>query len=322
MVKAQPLVSIFIVAYNSLDCIDRCLSAIPAACQRYPYEILLIDNGTDGTAMRVSELYPEVRVLESLGNIGFAAGNNRLSDAATAPYFLLLNPDVFVESGAIDALVAATGRHADAAAWGGITTDAEGKPDTGNAIPLPSLGEFASSAFGRSRAGRTRDDLTAEKKVLVLSGGFVMISRAAWQEVDGFDESFFLYCEEVDLFYRLTQRNRVFWRVPGAKAHHAIAHGNSLSPKRSLYRTAGAVHFARKHWPSHHQLFAVALLWLAACLRFIVGSVLGPASDRLARLGQGYRLVALKPWYWWHGYDPQSGLVVRLKAAERLKGIP
>lgn len=312
MVGHQPLVSIFVVAYNSIDCIDRCLAAIPAACQRHPYEILLIDNGTDGTAARVTDNYPDVKVLETLGNIGFAAGNNELATTALGPYFLLINPDVFVDHGSIDALIAGAQRQPDAAAWGGVTTNAKGEPDTGNAIPLPSLAEFASSAFGRSKAGRTRDDLTVEKSVLVLSGGFVMIARAAWEEVGGFDESFFLYCEEVDLFHRLTQHDKAFWRVPEATAHHAIAHGNSLSPKRSLYRTAGVVHFARKHWPRHHQIMAVALIWLAACSRFVAGSLLGWTSERLAQLGQGYRLVALKPWYWWNGYDPRNGLMAKL----------
>jgi N-acetylglucosaminyl-diphospho-decaprenol L-rhamnosyltransferase len=312
MAGLQPLVSIFIVAYNSIDCIDRCLAAIPAACQHHPYEILLIDNGIDGTAARVSDRYPEVRVLESHGNIGFAAANNRLAAAASAPHFLLINPDVFVDHGAIDALVAGTVRRPNAAAWGGVTTNAQGEPDTGNAIPLPSLSEFASSAFGRSRAGRTRDDLTVEKQVLVLSGGFVLIARTAWDEVGGFDESFFLYCEEVDLFYRLTQRGHAFWRIPTATAHHAIAHGNSLSPKRSLYRTAGTMHFARKHWPRHHQAMAAVLLWLAACWRFVAGRLLGWTSERLAQLGQGYRLVALKPWYWWSGYEPRNGLMAQL----------
>ena len=66
----------------------------------------------------------------------------------------------------------------------------------------------------------------------MLSGGFVLIDRKAWQHGDGLDERYFLYCEEVDFFYRLGQHGHSFMRVAEARAVHDIGHGQVFSPMR------------------------------------------------------------------------------------------
>ncbi|MDJ0641427.1 MAG: glycosyltransferase family 2 protein [Erythrobacter sp.] len=307
-------VSILIVAFDSADLIRACLDSVEQACTQHSYEVLLVDNGDGSTEALVRRDYPEVRIVESRGNVGFAAGNNWLARHAQSDRFLLLNPDMELERGAIDALLDGAVTHPEAAAWGGVTVDALGKPDSGNAIAMPSLAEFASAAMGRSIIGNSRmQGVDTDAKVDVLIGGFVMFDRTAWERVGGFDERYFLYCEEVDLYYRLKRHGFAFWRIADARGHHAIAHGQGLSPLRMLYRAAGSAEFVRRHWSLPSSALARFLIWLAAFERVAAGWLVGGWRPRLAAMGRGYRDVALRPQLWVHGYDPDRGLLSQLK---------
>ncbi|WP_340588362.1 glycosyltransferase family 2 protein [Erythrobacter alti] len=308
-----PEVSILVVAYNSQKLIERCIEAVAHASQRTRVEILFVDNGDGGSQALVEERFPYVRIITSQGNIGFARGNNLLAEHACAPYLLLLNPDMFLCEEAIDILVDAARRHSEAAAWGGVTMDDAGQPDVGNAIAIPSLLEFASAALGHSLAGhRASHDYDQDRKVRVLSGGFVMLSREAWDEAGGLDGKFFLYCEEVDLFYRLERQGYDLWHISHARAMHEMAHGDHLSARRLLYRSAGTMQFLRKHWSPPARFLGAGLLWLAAFERYFAGKLLGRLRPDLARLGEAYRLMATRPELWLAGYDPQRGLTARL----------
>ncbi|WP_298470058.1 glycosyltransferase family 2 protein [uncultured Erythrobacter sp.] len=313
-VDTEIAVSILIVAFNSTDLIAACLDSIGPACRRHSHEVLLVDNGDSTTETLVRSQYPDVRIVESKGNVGFAAGNNWLASHARSDRFLLLNPDMELEPDAIDALLEGAAAHPEAAAWGGVTVDAGGSPDSGNAIAMPSLIEFVSTAMGRSIIGNSEmRGIDRDAEVEVLVGGFVMFDRSAWEQVSGFDERYFLYCEEVDLYYRLQKLGHRFWRIAEARGHHAVAHGQGLSPLRMLYRAAGTAEFVRSHWSVPKSFLARFLVWLAAFERVAAGRLLGKWRPRLSAMADGYRDVALRPHLWLHGYDRERGLLARLK---------
>ncbi len=310
---AQPDVSVMVVAYNSADLIADCLAAIACGASRHSYEVLLVDNGDGSNEALVARDFPWVRIVPSKGNVGFAGGNNWLALHAASQRLLLLNPDMVVHPGAIDALLDGAARYPQAAAWGGVTVSANGRPDAGNAIAMPSLSEMTSVAMGRSKIGNAPlQGIDRDTRVDVLIGGFVMFSRAVWDAMGGLDERYFLYCEEVDLFYRLKREGYDFWRISKAYGTHTAAHGGHLSPMRLLYRAAGTMEFVRLHWSRPRRAAAAFLLWLAAMERFIAGKLLGRRRPHLRDLGEGYRYVATRPSYWLSGYDPHTGLMARL----------
>jgi len=309
-----PHVSILVVAYNSQAIIGDCLASIPAGCSRFTYEVLLIDNGDGASADLVSAQFPEVMIVPSQGNVGFAAGNNLLAAQASGEHLLLLNPDVVLKPEAIDLLLDATKAYPAASAWGGVTLDRNDRPDLGNNVHIPSLREMASRTLGRSIAGRGRHDcIEQDVEVDALSGSFVMFARSAWDEVGGLDERYFLYCEEVDLFYRLAQRGHRFWRIAASSANHDIGHGEATSPTRELYLNAGIIQFTRLHWSKSGALLAFLLIWISSVQRFILAKMFGWAFPSLAKTGKKQRLVALRPHFWSHGYHPQFGLLAKLR---------
>lgn len=313
---AAPLLSVLVVAYNSKAIISSCLATIPAACARHSYEVLMVDNGDGSTEAFVAASFPDVRIVPSRGNVGFAGGNNILAEVARGRYLLLLNPDVELKAGAIDALLDAASAHPEAAAWGGVTLDRNDRPDLGNTVHVPSLREMASRTLGTSSAARSEIvGVDSDAKVGVLSGSFVMFSRAAWDEVGGLDDRYFLYCEEVDLFYRLAQKGYSFWRIGSARAYHDIGHGEALNARRMLYRAAGNMQFARSHWSRPRQWLAFLFMWIGAWQRFVAGRLLGRWKPRIAIVGESHRDIAMRPDFWRHGYDPRKGLLRKLQRA-------
>ncbi len=316
-----PELSIFVVAFNSADFIENCLRAIKVAAARHSHEILLVDNGDGSTERMVAAQFPEVCIVPSQGNIGFAAGNNLLASHARSDLFLLVNPDMVCEPGAIDALVASARARPAAAAWGGVSLGPDRKPDTGNALAIPTLHELFTVALGRSAIGSAPvAGLDEDAKVDVLMGGLVMVNRAAWNRANGLDERFFLYCEEVDLFYRLRQMGYELWRVADAKGVHDAAHGQSFSPRRQLYRITGIMEFARHHWSRPAVWLAALLIWVAAVSRLFAGRLLGRWRPRLGNIAKSNVIVAKWPALWFHGYDKKRGLLAQLKT-KKIPGI-
>lgn len=276
--------------------------------------MLMIDNGDGSTEELVAERFPDVRIVESCGNIGFAAGNNRLAQEARGEFLLLLNPDVVLFDNAIDALFEGRAAHPDAVAWGGVSVDAEGKPDSGNAVPVPSLSEYAAAAFGRSRRGvQEMDTCESDQQVDALMGGFVMLTRNAWSQSGGFDERYFLYCEEVDLFFRLAAMGHSFWRIAEARIHHNTGHGQGASPLRLLYYSAGSAEFMRAHWSTPKRALGLTLFWLSHLSRFVAAAILARQRPDLKKRMAAHRIVAMRPWLWIWGYDKRKGLLSQIE---------
>ncbi len=301
-----PQVSILVVAYHSTGFIRQCVEGIAAA--ETPHEILMIDNGGGDTEALVRAELPQVRIVPSEGNIGFGAGNNRCAAHARAPFLLLVNPDAVPQPGAIDRLVAFARSTPDAAAWGGRSYDPSGKLDAANFLALPTPADFVLSVVsaGRLRRGGLPEDATQHGAVDVLNGGFMMVRADVWREIGGFDESFFLYSEEVDLFKRIRDKGYTVLVDPGVKVMHDAGSGHALSAGRIMFMTIGRMHYARKHYSSIGAVVAGWGIWAAALKYAVFGKVLAglaPAKrERFAALSRAWTPIVRERQRWWYGY--------------------
>jgi len=290
-------IDIIIVAFNSIDYIDRCIGSIISNTTITSIKIYFIDNGTDGCADFVRHRFPDVKIVPSRGNIGFGAACNLLARLSSSPYILLLNPDTYLESPAIDELVSCTRLMPDAWAWGGRTHYPNGEFDAGNRLMIPTLSRTVRAALGNGRAlssGGLPINSDRPAPVDVLVGGFMMVKRIYWELLGGFDESFFMYSEDIDFFTRLKCAGGIALMTPNSVIVHDVGSGSPNSPRRTLYKTIGQMHFVQKHWNAVDTTIAGCAIWFGAVLRTV--------KAVLQRREAPYLSIALHPARWWRGY--------------------
>lgn len=309
MNRNPPVVSILIVAYNSLDFITACLASIPGACSQFSYEVLLIDNGRDGTAAYVAENFPDVRIVPSEGNVGYGTGNNILAANAhpDSEFLLILNPDTEVLPGAIDKLVLAARENPEFGALSGAPESDQGADGNLPMVALPTLKGALYGTLGmahkNARAKLRQSATTGLWEMEVLSGFFVLIRHRLWNEIGGFDESFFLYGEDADISTRLAQANAKLGLLMTSQVRHDTGSGAHFSAARQHFMMLGNAHYANKHFDPPKRTAYKVICWLECFTKYLACSLLTHRGERMAAMADAFRAPALKPWRWYHGYD-------------------
>ncbi len=184
------------------------------ACEGINAEILVVDNhSTDGSRALLEERFTQVKFTWNETNVGFAKANNQALAQATGDYVLFLNPDTIVPEDCFSACLDFFEQHPDAGALGIRMIDGSGKflKESKRAFPSPmtSLYKLAgltklfprSALFARYHLGHLSEH--ENHAVDVLAGAFMMIPREVLDLAGSFDESFFMYGEDVDLSYRI-----------------------------------------------------------------------------------------------------------------------
>ncbi|MFO7538651.1 MAG: glycosyltransferase family 2 protein, partial [Chloroflexota bacterium] len=215
--SARPDLSVIIVNYNTrqllADCLDSLLAAeVPAA----GLEIIVVDNdSSDGSVAMVRAEYPTVIVVANGENQGFAAANNRGTAVAQAPYLLFLNSDTRIEPGALVEPLAYLRANPQV---GAITVrllypSGERDPDNHRGFPTPwnALCHFSglsrllpdSPRFNGYFQGFANFEET--HTVPVIAGSFMMMPRSLFDQLGGWDETYFFYGEDIDFCYRIDQ---------------------------------------------------------------------------------------------------------------------
>jgi len=235
------------VTYSPGPHLERFLASLSLATDR-PVRVLMADNGsTDGAPQAAVERYPNVRLFDTGGNLGYGTAVNRamarLADegGAADEWVVVANPDVQWGPGSIDALLEAAARWPRAATLGPLIRDPDGAVYP-SARHLPSLfrgGMHAvvgpvwrnnpwSTAYRQERLEPT------ERPVGWLSGSCLLVRREAFEQVGGFDERYFMYFEDVDLGDRLAKAGWQNVYVPTAEVLHHQGHVTGTDPASSL----------------------------------------------------------------------------------------
>lgn len=223
---SQPTVSIVVLNYNGLRHLDDCFASLSAL--DYPtqqLELMLVDNASsDGSVAFVQERYPAVRVVETGDNLGFAGGNNRGAEAATGEYVIFLNNDMRVEPGFVTGLLAAVESDPEAVCAGAKILNW----DRTHFDFVGSTADFAAHAY-QFGLNQPYDPALHNEIVPLLyaCGGAVLVQRALFLDVGGFDEDFFMYYEDLDFGWRLWLLGYKVLFAPDAVAVHK--HHGSIS---------------------------------------------------------------------------------------------
>lgn len=275
-------VAITIVSYNVQSLLRRCLHSIEkhAGGAGYIVETIVVDNASsDGSAALVAAEFPAVRLLASAANLGFTGGNNLalwvlgfqvavsaagggVARGADPPDFvLLLNPDAELTPGALPQLVDYLATHPAAAICGPQLRYGDGRFQHG-AFRFPGLGQvaldvlpvaglpavhrlFDSRINGRYPAALWRGG--APFPVDFVLGAAMLVRGAAIAQVGGLDDSYWMYCEEMDWCLRMREQG---WRVAAAPAA-VVVHYEGQSSRQRRWRSFEQL------WRSRYRFFAL-----------------------------------------------------------------
>ncbi|MDY6869417.1 MAG: glycosyltransferase family 2 protein [Actinomycetota bacterium] len=232
------------VTYSPGPHLDRFLATLEHATDR-PVSVVMADNGsTDGAPERAVQRYPNTRLLRTGGNLGYGTAINRAVaslDSECSDFLVVANPDVQWGPRSIDLLLEAADRWPRAGAFGPLIRDPDGSVYP-SARHLPSLirggmhavvGPFWKSNPWTAAYRQDRAE-PSERPVGWLSGSCLLLRRAAFAEIGGFDERYFMYMEDVDLGDRLGKAGWLNVYVPSAEILHDKGHSTGRDPARNL----------------------------------------------------------------------------------------
>ena len=212
-------VSAIVISYNTRQMTLDCLRSLETALDGVRSEIIVVDNAsTDDSVAAIKEKYPEARMIARETNGGFGAANNEAMRLAKGEFFLLLNSDAFPERAAVSALLAFLREHPRVGVAGPRLSNGDGSLQI-SCHPFPSP-LFAWRENLWLTRGYSRWPHDCERRVDFLIGACLLVRREAYEQVGGFDETFFMYSEEADWQRRMRDAGweRVF--VPEARVTH------------------------------------------------------------------------------------------------------
>ncbi len=300
--------SVIIVNYNVQYFLENCLNSVYNSSKGIDFEVLVVDNNSvDGSLEMLKEKFPQTTVIANKDNKGFSKANNQGIKKAKGEYVLLLNPDTVVEENTFKLCCDYMDSNPKSGGLGVKMLDGKGNflPESKRGLPTPSVAFYKifglsslfpkSEKFGQYHLGHLSKD--ENHKIEILSGAFMMMRMSVLDKIGLLDESFFMYGEDIDLSYRITQAgytNHYF-------SETQIIHYKGESTKKSsinyvfVFYRAMAI-FAKKHFSNKNaQLFSTLInfaIYIRAGLAVLTRTIkhfLLPLVDSIV-LGSGVYL--------------------------------
>jgi len=241
----SPLASVVIPNWNGAHHLPACLEALRAqTCS--DLEVILVDNAsTDGSVALVAERYPEVRLLVLGRNLGLTGGNNAGFRAARGDILISLNNDTQADPRFVEALVTALQAHPEA----GMAAAKIRLFDRRDLLHSAGDG-YGADGIPFNRGVWQRDEGQFDEPGWVFGGcgGAVAYRRAMLDDVGLFDESFFMYCEDVDLNWRAQLAGWPCWYTPQAVVYHKLS-ATGGGPLASFYTGRNTLWVIAKNYP-------------------------------------------------------------------------
>lgn len=268
------LTSVIVVLADSgpftRECVEHALAS------EVPVEVIVVDNGSaDGVPESLDRAYARderVRVVYNRANLGFGAAVNRGALHARGERLLVLNPDCLVQPDTLTRMIAYMDVHTGIV--GAVVCDSEGRPDPASRRRDPLLARALRTKLGRGGDGGI--DIhgpmpQGAEEVEIVSGAILLIPRNVFERLGGFDETFFLHCEDMDLCRRVRDGGyrvllagdvRVLHGKGGSSRHRPVF--VSRHKHRSMYL------WFRRHDPAARNPLVRLIVWLGIWAHFVV----------------------------------------------------
>ncbi len=276
------LSDIIYVNFNSTDCLIRSIECLLGNISRdHRLNIIVVDNASTDDVTRAKARFPEIKLFTYKKNIGFGAAINRALRYCDSKYVTLINPDCFISKNFFEIAIGFMEKNESIGIIGPKIMDEDGSVQgSARSFPTPLTSLFGrkspltrifpNNSITKSNILTWADDNESPREVDWVSGACMVIRRNAIENINGFDEHFFLYWEDTDLCRRVRNKG---WKVvyfPFAKATHIVGMSSSTKPIFSKF------HFHK----SGYRLFEKYATWpysllspfagVALMLRFLI----------------------------------------------------
>ena len=274
--------SVIIVNYKVKHYLEQCLRSVAEASRGIAVEVIVVDNASgDGSVEYLRERFPDVTIIASEENLGFARANNLAIRNSHGQYVLLLNPDTIVAEDTFRDFISFMDSTPDAGGCGAymLHTDGSFAPESRRGLPTPFVAfckmSGLASLFPKSRTfGRYYMRYLSENEVNrieIMSGAFMFLRRDALDKAGLLDEDFFMYGEDIDLSYRILKAGYNNYFLPSR-----ILHYKGESTVKSSYRYVHTFYramelFFNKHYAHYSILLSLPIklaIWGRAMLAY------------------------------------------------------
>ena len=287
-------VTIIIVSYRSQEDIIACLGSLGEA--RTQAQVIVVDNASrDGTSDAIRRSFPEVSLLSMPKNMGFAVACNRGIRASTSRYCLFLNPDVRLSLDALVDLIRFAEKNPQVGIVGPRVLNQDGRTVQISYRSFPTIGtlffhqhSLLNRVFPNNPWRRKYlligQDLSEPRPVDWVSGCCMLARREVLDGLDGFDERFFMYSEDVDLCLRAKQAGWQTCYDPRACVTHLIG-GSSGGLRPLIERHRSVWRYYKKHM-ANGQGAVDAFVFLAVvvrCFALLLAKVISGISGKFLR---------------------------------------
>lgn len=273
--------SVIIVNYNVKYFLEQCLYSVVKAIQNLDAEIIVVDNcSTDASIAYLKSTFSTVQFIENKENVGFGKANNQALKLVKGEYVLFLNPDTLVPEDCFEKSIAFFEQTPNCGALGIKMVDGKGifLPESKRAFPSPLTSLFKlvglasffpkSAVFNKYALGHLSENENHE--VDVLAGAFMLLHKNVLEQVRGFDETFFMYGEDVDLSYRVQAAGYKNYYFSGSSIIHFKGESTkrgSLNYVRMFYQAMSI--FVQKHYSGSKAFIFSFLIQIAIAARAV-----------------------------------------------------
>ena len=275
--------SVIIINYNARDLLNQCLISVQNANADIENEIIVVDNNSnDGSQELLTNSFKQIQFHFLKENMGFAKACNLGYRNSTGEFVLFLNPDTIISTDCLKQCISFLENTIDAGALGVRMIDGKGKflKESKRGFPSPATSFFKlfgfaklfphSKTFAKYYSGQLPEKET--NPVDVLSGAFMMIRKNVLEKVDGFDEDFFMYGEDIDLSYRITKAGYKNYYLGSITITHLKGGSTSYNLKyvNDFYKAMQI--FIEKHYRGKRSLFFIWLLYAGIWFRKMIAA--------------------------------------------------
>ena len=271
---AFPAVSIIVVSADSGASVREC--ARRALACNVPLQFILLDNDShDGMPQAIERDHAgdaRLRVIYNGANLGFGPAINRGAAQASGETLLVLNPDCLLESDTLQRLLDRLEQMPRAGIVGAVVCDEHGAPDPASFRRDPLFARALRTLFGsRGEAVNISGTIPdAMVQAEAVSGALMLMPRALFQRIGGFDEAYFLHCEDLDICRRVRDAGHEVWLAGDVR----VLHGKGTSSRHrpvfvSWHKHRGMWRWFRKFDPAARNPLLAALVWLGIWAHFV-----------------------------------------------------